>query len=568
MKQNIFETRQRADELLKKAIEIWHNSEQSDYLDGIENDPVFSLLMTALAYQANETENEIVHMKDALLEEFANMLTPFELGHAMPATAVVETALQENIPEATLGEQSVFTLGDGKASFIPLLHTRVLNTSLRSIARMDGRRWKVSLSFGMPISDISGFAFAIKNSNFRELRVSVKGQPLMLVNPWDFSELPLLPCFALDTILYNKSQTYSASSLCLDLFARQNIRLFCVKHQNMKKIFPVETENIDLVFEFVGTSSNFLFDKTMLSLNTAILVNAQIQQVTISPSNPIVRIAGYGHENANSRQFLHLIRPSDEQMYSTMQIDIRRAEADRFNQGGLVKLLHNLITKYYSDYYAFMHVGDAASDKVIHDLAIALNRMLEKARGNGAGNFTGVYMMLRASENRNAQMGSLDIKYVTTPGASINSFLTANSQFAPPSGFDAKGTRQIASPVLGFDEIHDERTLTSLTRYYLATNDRLVTPADIKLFCRYQLLSRHGIVKSMIRNLSVTRRMLSDMSQCGYEIYVEIMLAANNFIKRGFAGKLESEEMLLQSMISVRCTNIYPVRVSIKIEAE
>ena len=65
--------------MLQKAIAIWRESEQSDYLEGIEKDPVFSLLITALAYQANETETEIEQMKTELLEEFANLQIPFEM---------------------------------------------------------------------------------------------------------------------------------------------------------------------------------------------------------------------------------------------------------------------------------------------------------------------------------------------------------------------------------------------------------------------------------------------------------------------------------------------------------
>jgi len=62
MKQTIFETRQRANDLLKEAIAIWRQSDQSNRLEGIEDDPVFSLLMMALAYQANEADSEIEHL--------------------------------------------------------------------------------------------------------------------------------------------------------------------------------------------------------------------------------------------------------------------------------------------------------------------------------------------------------------------------------------------------------------------------------------------------------------------------------------------------------------------------
>jgi hypothetical protein len=164
-----------------------------------------------LAYQSNELESELEQMKSDVLDEFARMLTPYEVGHAIPATAVVETALQTGVSEIELTDRHVFTLVDSGASFIPLLRTRVLNMTIRSIIRMDGRRWKVYLKFDTPISDLSGFCFCIKNHNYKDLKLTISGQPLPLVSPWEFSELPLSPCFDIDTILYNQTNTYAAS---------------------------------------------------------------------------------------------------------------------------------------------------------------------------------------------------------------------------------------------------------------------------------------------------------------------------------------------------------------------
>ena len=120
MKQMLFETRNKAEDLLKQALEIWRQSDQADYLEGIEKDPVFSLLMMALAYQSNELDSELERLKQDVLDDFARMLVPYETGHATPATAVVETSLMDQIPEMTLGENSVFRLND-KESFLPLL---------------------------------------------------------------------------------------------------------------------------------------------------------------------------------------------------------------------------------------------------------------------------------------------------------------------------------------------------------------------------------------------------------------------------------------------------------------
>ena len=79
MKQTLFATRQRAEELLREVVSIWRQSNQSEQLEGMENDPVFSLLINALAYKANEIENEIERLQEEVLESFTQMLVPYEL---------------------------------------------------------------------------------------------------------------------------------------------------------------------------------------------------------------------------------------------------------------------------------------------------------------------------------------------------------------------------------------------------------------------------------------------------------------------------------------------------------
>ena len=92
MEQTAFDTRQRAAELLQEAAAIWRQSAHSDQLEGLERDPIFSLLITALAYQANETDSDIERLKQDVLEEYTRLLTPYESGHPIPATTVVEAA--------------------------------------------------------------------------------------------------------------------------------------------------------------------------------------------------------------------------------------------------------------------------------------------------------------------------------------------------------------------------------------------------------------------------------------------------------------------------------------------
>lgn len=572
MKQTIFENKQRAEELMREAIRIWRESDHGDQLEGIEHDPVFSLLMTALAYQSNETESFLEQMKSDVLNDFARMLTPYEVGHAIPATAVIETSLQSGISDLELNEQHVFTLPETDARFISLLQTRVLNASIRSVVRMDGRRWKVSLKFDSPISDLSGFCFAVRNQNFKNLRLYVKGQLLPLISPWDLSELPLMSCFNIDSIMYNHNQTYRAAASCMDLFGRQNIRLYYIKKHQGSKYIPSETDSIDLVFEFTGIRDGFLFDRNNLSLNSVILVNANVHTVDISATTPIVRVTGFQSPSSEndgvSQQFMHMLRPSTDQIFGRMPIEVRKVAVDRFNQGSLVSLLNTLISRYYTDFYAFSNLREEASDKVMQNLIDILIRMRDSARADLEQRVPGVYLMLRPEADKQHLPASISVSYVTTLGSAVNSQLTNESVFQVPNGFDNAATRQIGTPVPGSDEMIDRIEESTLTRYYLTTNDRLVTPADMKLFCYAELQSHYGITRSMIKQVTVSHRLQQERSDVGYEILVEIVLNDNAFIRRGFEEKIPQTEALMRAMMSVRSTNIYPIQVTIQIDKQ
>lgn len=569
MKQTIFETKQRADELLRNAIEIWQKSDQSDFLDGLEKDPVFSLLITALAYQANETESELEQYKSDVLNDFASMLTPYEENHAIPATTIVETSLSSRLSEMELDADQVFRLKDSEVTFIPLLRTRILNVSINSVVRLDGRRWKVALAFKSPVSDLSGFCFAIKDKNFRDVTVTVNGQVLPLVKPWNISNLPLSSCFDIDTVVYNNSQSFMASPLCMDLFVCQNVRMFCIQKHPAAKILSGETYNIDMIFEFRGVSDEFVLDKENLSLNTVLLVNAEQQTITLSSADPIARVAGYNTQMADKtiygRQFLHLIRPSDDQLYGNLPVEVRRVAADRFNQGTLVRLLNNLINKYYSDYYAFQNIQDVANDKLIGSLTEILSRLQNAAKRDEARSVPGVYLMLRPTRNSFSQHTTLDVSYVTTLGAAVNPLLNESSVFIPPTGLVTESTRQISNPMMGVDEIRDVRNDAILRRYITVTHDRLVTPADLKLFCYHELQVRYGIERNMVETITINHRQQYESRLSGYEILVEITLTGNPFIKRGFAEKVPLAEVMLQEMMLVRSANIYPIKVKINI---
>ena len=556
MKQTIFETRERAKELLREAINIWQNSDDNDKLEGLENDPILKMMLTALAYQANESISDLEAMKTEVLEEYAQLLTPFEVGHAMPATTVISTMPQEAVNEFELDSKSIFTLAGSNKNFLPLLKTRVLNAKVQKIVRVDGRRWSVTINLNSPINSLAGFAFAVKNQNYYDLKVSLNNQTLPIIKPWEYSELPLNDCFGLDTIIYTKAHTYEASTVCMDLFARQNTRIYVVRPEKASR-FSVDTESFDLIIEFSGISNQFKFDVDDFVLNPVVLVNAELHLYTLSAQTPLLRV---------DSQFLHAVRPPEEQLYGRSLIEVRRVAADRFNQGRLIKLLNAVIARYHSDYYAYQDIKGLPVDKMMQALQEMLARLVDNAKKEPLKRVAGTYIMLRDTKLLQSSDGSLEIGYLTTDGAGVNASLNAESTFTVPSGLSSTQTVQISTPVMGYDEITDASAQSSLSRYYIATNNRIVTQADIKLFCYNELLTRYGIVRDMVKKLTVSRRHQMETRGPGYEIVVEITLADNQFIKRSMNEKVSQVEVLLQKMLEVRSTNIYPIVVMINIE--
>ena len=568
MEQTAFDTRQRAAELLQEAAAIWRQSAHSDQLEGLERDPIFSLLITAVAYQANETDSDIERLKQDVLEEYTRLLTPYESGHPIPATAVVEAALQSDVAEMVLTEQSTFFIENTKYQFIPLLRQRVINATVSNIIRLDGRRWKVTLKFLYPVKDLTGMTFAILDTRFQDVKVTLNDNLMRMVKPWNYADMPLQPSFATESLLYNKAQMYNAALAGLDLFARQNVALFSIKKFLSDSVIPVETSTIELVFDFKGVPDDFVFDKSHFVLNPVLLVNAKVSTATLSSATPIIRITGYTLGNPEESQLMHLVPPSKEQLFGKTPVEVRRISSDRFNQASLMKLMNSLTTKFHSDYYSFLDMRANGLSEVIRNMQDGLLKLSRAIRQEQLHSMPGVYLLINRDFLAETQNISLDISYVTTNGAAVNNSLSPDSRFIPPVGLNGSAMRLIADPTSGFDEVNDTEKLQNLARYQLVTNDRIVTPADMKILCYTELMNRYSIAPSMVSDMTVSHRQQIDKADCGYAFWVNIRLQDNPFVRRSFSDKIPQAEMFLQKRMEVRSSCIQPIYVNIMMDTE
>ena len=557
MRQKIYATQQIAEELTREAIAIWKQGNQTEHMEGLEKDPVVSLLMTALAYQEYVAEGELERMKNEVLDDLTQMLIPYDLTHAKPASMLIQTATESSVAEMELNSQHTFVVGTTDIQFIPLLKTKVFNVSIKSIERLDARRWKVSLAFKEPVSSLGGLAFVVDGQDFKDLEITQGGRNVELVKPWQYANLPVADCFSVDTQLYNTSLAFDASTTWFDLFAQHNRRMFVVDvwQSEQTKQF---TNQVSLIFEFKGIDSDFVFDKSKLLLNTTMLVNVAQRSARLSPDAPIAYISG-------GEQLLHLLRPSADQMYGNeTPFVVRRAATQRFNVNGLLRLLHCMLDKYSTDYYAFMQVDKmrgVLDGARLYQWLSSLTRYVESTPGAFS---SGVYLILKKAEGREDE--AIHVKFLTTQGASVNALLDAKVGVRVPAGLSASATTITGDFVPGCDEVQGADAQNSLARYFLITGNRLVTPADLKVFCYNELLQRYNIASSQIRNISVRNQISADKWTSGFETEVTITLVNDIFIQRSFTEKICQAEMILEKMIGVRSASMYPIRVSIELE--
>lgn len=577
MNQNIFETRQRAAELLEEAVKIWQRSDRSDNLEGLENDPVFKLLLSAMAYQANEQESELEGLKEDILKEFESMLVMEGAGRAVPTVLAISAPLSSGTHTYTVNSKDDFIVSgkdDNMFHFSPIFKTRLINSSVRSVMRLDMRRWEVTIQFSEAVSNLSGFAFAISDYAFWSLKVSLSatGEEIPMSAPWNYINYPMASHFSLDTLFYNKIQSLEiggarstfipySNYAALDLFAGMKLGFFVI--DTMHDIVPAST--LKLVFEFDGINNDFTFSQDDLFLNTIVLANAYKQSTSVSTSHPIAKLIGGNGAETDNAQFMYLLCPADRDITFDSHLHVRQIRAERFNKGRLLKLLHSLVAKYHSDYYAFESLGFDTTDTAMKQIQNALDSLVDNFMRKNDSVTPGEYVILA---NRNPEKEqfqttkqlALNVDYLVTNGAKANDCLCATSTLKVSQYFDAKRVAIIDSAE-GFDQVSDKNREKTLAEYFLSTGDRIVTPYDMKLFCYGQLVARYGMVRSMIDDVTVRMQENSQGGFHRYEAVVTITMKASDFTQRAFGEKTAAIESALSKMIFMRSNGLYPTRV-------
>lgn len=567
MKQTLFETRQKAEYLLKEAMNIWRQNDLDGSLDGLENDPVFMLLLSAVAYQSNEIEMDIERLKQEVLTEFIHKVVPYEMVRAIPASVVVAATLGPDAVEQQMDETQTFNLSETQYSFMPLMKTRIIGAEVASIVRLDGRRWQVSLNFRQPTSDLSGFSFAISNVLYDDLKVFYQGQEIPLIKPQDYYEMPLNDCFAYEHIHHTGEDSYDAMIPSVEMILRRGVAQYVVRQDTVIDNHTESTQ-IDLVFEFGNTTNEFEFSNKVFHINTVQLVNVRKQKATLSNANPIARLAGVietqNGEVKETTQYISMLR-HDKQIYGEVPVEVRRVSGDRFSQSSLIKMLGSLSQKLHSDYYAFLHINGTEAEALIRRINNLTSRLQALCNMQDGSSSEGTYALLRLLDKKQLQNFSVELEYLTTEGAGPNSALASDPVFQAPEGLISITSENVLCSESGFDELRSEAACQDMARYFMTTHDRLVTPADYKAFCYMQLHKMFSIDRSMIHSIVVAPHRNATDRVNNYEILVDIKLENKHLIHRNFEEKIPMAIRTLTLMMQARGLGMYPPRVAISI---
>ncbi len=559
MDQLLFETKSRADELLKAAIEIWRANHNIDQVEGIEDDPIFQLMLMALAYQGEELRSEWSASRDNLLNDLVNQLSPWVEPESIPASMILRSEPHHGGNNVVLGAEDNFTLSGVGYNFIPLFSVRLIAHELLRVTRLDGRRWKVTVQFKEMLNSVDGLSFQVLNSAFGDLSVSINGTNMPLVKPWDRSDLPFVDCFGMESMLYNQYQPLDASSMWFDLFAEQNARLFVFKSGDGAVRLRHDVDKLDMIFEFSSVDRDFVFNKDMLLFNVFPVVNAELKSVELSARTPICRL---NDDRERKRNFLTTVAPLKSQIFREAALTIRRFDVERFGVRDLINRLEEITHRFSSDYFAYQSIPKLRDGGEIRQLDLLLNSLKEKVR-SGVDEPSGVYAILNNIKGLDTET-SLSLRYLVSDGAMGDIRVDSSSRFVAPTLLNSTTTYAVTPIISGYARLSNATAKRVESRYRIATGDRIVTLSDVKHFCYKEMFTRFAVLPESLRSVTVKHRLRMDGVYSGYEIAVFIKIDGSDYLKSNFAHKIQFAELLLQKMIESRMVGVYPVVLSIE----
>lgn len=546
-------------EIKNAAIEHWKRDSYDTFKDA-GNDPVVNLFLSAFAYQAFKIQRSIDDFETKSIQEFRDQILPFNLIKPTPAFSIIQTkpakqvAEEDNMKMADESCSFEFVKGKHKFSFSPLLQTKIINANLKIQEKTD-RLFLADIHPLSPIVDLSGVSFYFEYDTPLDIEIHYNGKPLPLIKPTQYNELPFTKWFNNNHLFFNENHhLFGNYDFWQEVFLVGNTQLFYVDSYDLRDFVFEKNRDIRLEILFKNKINP---EKCNLRINCVPVVNVEKKEITLTKTKPVQELV------TGNGEFLNLLCCDDFEDNADLHeyIDsflIRQFGVERYNTRELLKQLHDLSTRYVSDYYAFQHIdhvkNDSNYDKMhkimqeLDNLRETVEKINEEVLNVESKVKNSYYAILRQTNNHPlTKRDNVYIQYLYTSGSLPNGIKKNEKATKTSPGFDKNGTVLLRDIDGGKDSIKDEIQKENITHYYLLTKDRLVTLADVRAFCYKEL---EGKAKRV------------DILKKDDKISVNIKLDEESFFQN--KDNLELWSHALQKKIELRSSGILPYQVYFK----
>lgn len=507
MTQEEYDIQRQVDALMQKVLETWRNEGKWDgdtateEYYGLDKDPVFRLLLTAFVYQMNGLNTNLQNFQKDTIDEFENVVLPYYLTQAVPSLTMIKTAKNAGDPNTVYCDETTpFQVKRESLrvkelfSFVPLFKTKIVGARVNSITKVASDKWNVNFDITDQNPSLASMGFMILGQRFSDINVYWNNEKIPLVKPSDFHRFSLNPWFSDANILFNKSLLFGVETKWFDLWNSCNLNYFMVDPTYNRK---VDSDALNLIFEFKDAVEPFLFDVSNLALNCFPAVNVVKKDFFLTPAEPVVKLSdevGYAPnnedmfkvltssetpENKHQDFFMNLVMNEDSTFNDFDRVVIRRFGCERFNINELLVLANSLSKRYESDFYAFQKIHKMQNTEKIRRLDLVVKDVIDIIKANGIPQ-SGIYAILKRGRNAFDVNVSVHLSGLFTDGAYAND-IVAYSDVTPSAVFDKKETKMLIKSAGGKDELADSDEKRQLSRFYFRTADRIVTRADLKV---------------------------------------------------------------------------------------
>lgn len=485
MSMNNDQIKNRVAELRNKVFSLWANEGKWDGnnpnapLYGLDRDPLVAMLLTAVAYQELQIENDIENYRKGMVSEFEDTVLPFHLTKASPAITMMTTAkAQGNKMRCIVGDNTDFTLQKDSfmervaLHFCPLFESNIIGATVTDITPTLNGQWKLTLEVTDEKALLGGVGFFFKGIEFEELVMHLGDKEISLINPWEYDRFPMNPNFSFWNLLYNQSLVFGTNEQWFDLWAEQSLQYYMVDPYASVLLNQGTTE---LTLEFIGLKSKNIATNNVF-INSFPAVNVTQRSFALTPSDPLVKIAD------DNDFFMNLVGEYDT-LEEADKFILRRYGCERFGFAELLRLADELQKRNATDFYAFQQIPSFQNSDKMRKLKVLLKDILAEVNRAGSPK-TGVYALLK--ENAKVEV-SIPLKALYTDGAKGNDIQPNAQILSVPTELDLEQTRILIRSSGGRDEVTNADQKKRLAQYYTLTNDKIVTRSDLKSFCLKEL---------------------------------------------------------------------------------